>query len=237
MDIHNEPVIHTFIHRLYAVLSTADRDLSCNCYLAVWHGAGMILCSLKPNQSHWQALPHNDQSAQHQQIDIGSLVFEEDSTGDAMYVVLSGECDIRARPAHAASIPQQQSQPISTVLAGPHHKDGAHDSDSCSSEEDEEPSSASLPPRIARSEAEHSSSFWIHKYMQQVLMRHSPAHFGLVLQVLLPDHTGFLLRTNQQHVHIGRLGLYTVQEPHYDTALCVLMRQQYLSHSHCDCHQ
>lgn len=82
-----------------------------------------------------------------------------------MYVVLSGECDIRARPAHAASIPQQP------VLVGPHHKDGAHDSDSGSSEEEEkEPGRASLLPRIARSEAEHSSSFWIHKYMQQVVM-------------------------------------------------------------------
>ena len=137
-----------------------------------------------------------------------------------MYVVLFGECDIRARPAHGVSIPQQQLQPISTVLVQPHCTDAAHDSGSGSSEEEDEPSSASLPPRIARSEAEHSSSFWIHKYMQQVRMSHSLAHSGLVLQLLLPDHTSFLLQTCQQHVSIGRLGSCTTQEPHHETALC-----------------
>lgn len=126
-------------------------------------------------------------------FDVGSLVFEEDSTGDAMYVVLSGVCEIRARPAHAASIPQQQSQPISTVLVRPQHTYGAHDTDSDTTEEEEEPSSASLPSRVARSEAEHSSSFWIHKYMQQVLMSCSPAHSGLVFQLHLWGHMGVLL--------------------------------------------
>lgn len=144
-----------------------------------------------------------------------------------MYVVLSGECDIRARPAHAASIPQQQLQPISTVLVRPHHKDGTHDSDGGSSEE-EEPGSASLPPRVARSEAEHSSSFWIHKYMQQVLMSHSLAHSGLAPQLLLPDHTSFLLHIHRQQIFTGRLGSHTVQERHHDSALCVIMLQQHL---------
>ena len=99
-----------------------------------------------------------------------------------MYVVLSGECVIRARPAHAASIPQQQPQPTSTVLVRPQHENSAHDNDSDTSEE-EEPSSASLPSRVARSEAEHSSSFWTHKYMQQVFVSCSLAHSGYVLQL------------------------------------------------------
>lgn len=108
----------------------------------------------------------------------GSLVFEEDSIGDAMYVVLSGVCEIRARPAHAASIPQQQSQPTSSVLVRPRHRQGSSESDSDASEEEEE-GSARPPPRVARSEAEHSASFWIHKYMEQVL------------QCLHHDSTGF----------------------------------------------
>ena len=105
--------------------------------------------------------------AQHDYIAIGSLVVEEDSIGDAMYVVLSGVCEIRARPTHAVSIPQQQSQPTSVVVVGPKHRHGASDSDSDTSEEgDRNPAGSSAHP--ARSEAEHSASFWIHKYMQQV---------------------------------------------------------------------
>ena len=98
----------------------------------------------------------------------GSLVFEEDSIGDAMYVVLSGLCEIRARQAHAASIPQQRSQPSSSVLLRSRHRQGLSDSDSDASKEEEE-GCAGPPPRVARSEAEHSASFWIHKYMEQVL--------------------------------------------------------------------
>ena len=118
--------------------------------------------------------------AQHKQSAAGSLVFEEDTTGDAMYVVLSGECAICARPAHAASIPQQQSQPVSTVSLQPTLTAGAHESGS-DTDEEEEPGSAILPPRVARSEAEHSSSFWIHKYMQQVVLSYSRARPGLVV--------------------------------------------------------
>lgn len=131
-------------------------------------------------------------------------MFEEDSTGDAMYVVLSGDCAIRARPAHAASIPQQQSQLVSTVLLQPKLTAGAHESGS-DTDEEEEPSFASLPPRVARSEAEHSSSFWIHKYMQQVGLSYSRAHPSLAVRfsAALPQWHG---------VFAGSLGWHTSQE-------------------------
>lgn len=154
---------------------------------------------------------HCDRSAQHRQSAVGSLVFEEDSTGDAMYVVLSGDCAIRARPAHAVSIPQQQSQPVSTVLLQPKLTAGAHESGS-DTDEEETPSSASLPPRVARSEAEHSSSFWIHKYMQQVVLSCNRAYPGVVVW--------FSAALSQWHeVFAGSLEWHTNQE----AALHVLM--------------
>lgn len=111
-----------------------------------------------------------------------------------MYVVLSGECEIRSRPAHAASIPQQQSQPTSTILVGPQPGHDAHNSDGDTSEEEEE-SCASTLPRAARSEAEHSASFWIHKYMQQVnSAMHSecsPALHSALYSSCVWSHMGF----------------------------------------------
>ena len=97
----------------------------------------------------------------------GALVFEEDTMGEAMYVVLSGQCEIRARPTHAASIPQQHSQPVSNVRVRPRRRKAVSDSDTDSSEGKEEISPRAAP-QATRSEAEHSASFWIRKYMQQV---------------------------------------------------------------------
>lgn len=126
-----------------------------------------------------------------------------------MYVLLSGECAIRARPAHAASIPQQQSQPVSSVLLQHKLTAGAHESGS-DTDEEEEPCSAILPPRVARSEAEHSSSFWIHKYMQQVVLSYSRACSGLVVW--------FRAALSKWHgVFAGSLDRHTTQK----AALCV----------------
>lgn len=100
-----------------------------------------------------------------------------------MYVVLSGECEIRARPTQAASIPQQPPQALSAVLVGPKHRHGASDSDSDTDQEGDQSSASSLA-RPARSEAEHSASFWIHKYMQQVVWPAVQPHSGLALPAL-----------------------------------------------------
>ncbi len=98
----------------------------------------------------------------------GSLVFEEDEMGDAMYVILCGQCQIRARPAHAATIPQQQSLPVSSLVVDKRRTDSTQSTDSDSSGDEEDGKPATAPARVVRSDSEHSASFWIHKYMQQV---------------------------------------------------------------------
>ena len=97
----------------------------------------------------------------------GSLIIEEDAPGDAMYVVLSGQCHIWARPAHAAAIPQQQSVPMSSVVRKAAPAEDSDSSDSDSSAEEGSHANA-VVARVAKSDAEHSATFWIHKYMQQV---------------------------------------------------------------------
>ena len=46
--------------------------------------------------------------------------------------------------------------------------DSTHDTDSVSSDDEEGREPAQAPARVIRSDAEHSATFWIHKYMQQV---------------------------------------------------------------------
>ncbi|DBA77663.1 TPA: hypothetical protein ACH3X1_009459 [Trebouxia sp. C0004] len=96
-----------------------------------------------------------------------SIVFEEDEIGDGMYIVLSGQCQIRARPSHAATIPQQQAVPLSSAGVDAKLADGGQSTDSDGSEDEAEREAVQAAPRAVRSEAEHSASFWIHKYMQQ----------------------------------------------------------------------
>ncbi len=95
-------------------------------------------------------------------------MFEEDEIGDGMYIVLSGQCQIRARPSHAAAIPQQQAVPLSSVWVDTKLMDSGQSTDSDDSEDEAKGEAA---PRAVRSDAEHSASFWIHKYMQQVWSR------------------------------------------------------------------
>ena len=108
----------------------------------------------------------------------GSLIIEEDEPGDAMFVVLSGQCHIRARPAHAAAIPQQQSLPPSSVLEKAPLA-GASTSSGSDSEAEEQPSRAA--PAVTSRGAEHSATFWIHKYMQQVGADSRPADIPFML--------------------------------------------------------
>jgi len=95
-------------------------------------------------------------------------VFEEDEIGDGMYIVLSGQCQIRARPSHAAAIPQQQAVPLSSVGVDAKLTGSGQSTDSDGSEDEAEREVVQAAPRAVRSDAEHSASFWIHKYMQQV---------------------------------------------------------------------
>ena len=46
--------------------------------------------------------------------------------------------------------------------------DTKHDTDSASSNDEEGREPAQAPAGVIRSDAEHSATFWIHKYMQQV---------------------------------------------------------------------
>ncbi len=98
-------------------------------------------------------------------------MFEEDEIGDGMYIVLSGQCQIRARPSHAATIPQQQAVPLSSVGVDAKLTPSGQSMDSDGSEEEAEREAVQAAPRAVRSDAEHSASFWIHKYMQQVWSR------------------------------------------------------------------
>jgi len=98
-------------------------------------------------------------------------VFEEDELGDGMYVVLSGQCQIRARLSHAAAIPQQQAVPLSSVGVDTKLTGSGQSTDSDGSEDEAEREAVQAVPRAVRSDAEHSASFWIHKYMQQVWSR------------------------------------------------------------------
>ncbi len=95
-------------------------------------------------------------------------MFEEDAIGDGMYIVLSGQCQIRARPSHAATIPQQQAVPLSSVGVDTKLTDSGQSTDSDGSEDEAERAAAQAAPGVVRSDAEHSALFWIHKYMQQV---------------------------------------------------------------------
>lgn len=95
-------------------------------------------------------------------------MFEEDAIGDGMYIVLSGQCQIRARPSHAATIPQQQAVPLSSVGVDAKLTGSGQSTDSDGSEDEAEREAVQAAPRAVRSDAEHSASFWIHKYMQQV---------------------------------------------------------------------
>ena len=98
-------------------------------------------------------------------------MFDEDAIGDGMYIVLSGQCQIRARPSHAATIPQQQAVPLSSVGVDAKLTDSGQSTDSDDSEDEAEGEAVQASPRAVRSDAEHSASFWIHKYMQQVWSR------------------------------------------------------------------
>ena len=99
-------------------------------------------------------------------------MFEEDEIGDGMYIVLSGQCQIRARPSHGATIPQQQAVPLSSVGVDTKLTDSGQSTDSDGSEDEAEREAVRAAPRAVRSDAEHSASFWIHKYMQQVWSMH-----------------------------------------------------------------
>ena len=97
----------------------------------------------------------------------GSLVIEEDDMGDAMYVVLSGQCEVRARPTQNAispSLPVEQAPAIAMPLRS---DSGSSDSDG-DIEKDSAQAPSSTPATARRSEAEHTATYWIHKYMEQV---------------------------------------------------------------------
>ena len=117
------------------------------------------------------------------------MVFEEDEVGDAMYIILSGQCQIRARPAHAAAIPQHQALPVSSVVVDIRPTVSMQRSDSDSSR-DEEQEKVQPAPRVVRSDAEHSASFWIHKYMQQVQALHFGHCLGKLRQQAKPLSAG-----------------------------------------------
>ena len=99
-------------------------------------------------------------------------MFEEDEIGDGMYIVLSGQCQIRARPSHGATIPQQQAVPLSSVGVDTKLTGSGQSTDSDGNEDEAEREAVQAVPRAVRSDAEHSASFWIHKYMQQVWSMH-----------------------------------------------------------------
>lgn len=87
----------------------------------------------------------------------------EDELGDAMYVVLSGQCHVRARPVPA--IPMQP-QAVPAVTAAAAHQPCSNTDSSDSDDQAEPESSRQTVPR--RSAGDHPATYWIHKYMQQV---------------------------------------------------------------------
>lgn len=82
-----------------------------------------------------------------------------------MYVVLSGQCQVRARPMHAAASEQQpQAAPETAVTA----EQSSSSTDSSDSDNDVAAVEMSRQAAARRSEGEHPATYWIHKYMEQV---------------------------------------------------------------------
>ncbi|KAA6419574.1 MAG: hypothetical protein FRX49_10499 [Trebouxia sp. A1-2] len=140
----------------------------------------------------------------HVQLAAGSIVFEEDEIGDGMYIVLSGQCQIRARPSHAATIPQQQAVPLSSLGVDAKLTGSGQSTDSDGSKDEVEREVVQAAPRTVRSDAEHSASFWIHKYMQQArkLVQAAEAEdeiSGLPLPLLARAAGHWKARTDHRH--------------------------------------
>lgn len=98
------------------------------------------------------------------------MVLEEDEVGDAMYVVLSGECQVRARPERVVSSPDPQLAPPLAVaaLAASSCSSTCSSTDSSDSDDDQARPASGRQATASRSEAEHTATYWIHKYMEQV---------------------------------------------------------------------
>ena len=100
------------------------------------------------------------------------MVIEEDDTGNAMYIVLSGQCQVRARPEHAVHPAITEESPATAVAAS------EASSSTASSDSDDEQSrcQSGRPATAPRSEAEHTATYWIHKYMEQVHNEYHALH-------------------------------------------------------------
>ena len=128
----------------------------------------------------------------------GLLVIEEDDHGDAMFVVLCGQCEVRARPVQTAVRAPEPARKLS--IAGKSHSSGSNASDSDSDDEqgNSQPAS-SVPAATRRSVAEHTATYWIHKYMEQVsiiivwhcfaaCVEHSTSEMQSMLRCLAMQH-------------------------------------------------
>ena len=99
------------------------------------------------------------------------MVLEEDEVGDAMYVVLSGECQVRARPERVVSSPDPQPAPplaVASRCLSALAASSCSSTDSSDSDDDQARPASGRQATASRSEAEHTATYWIHKYMEQV---------------------------------------------------------------------
>ncbi|KAL0037225.1 hypothetical protein WJX79_007052 [Trebouxia sp. C0005] len=197
-----------------AELAQALRAAACIAILAlspserVPHQIDCLACLTQSLQA-LQVLPeelchHLAARMTHVQLAAGSIVFEEDEIGDGMYIVLSGQCQIRARPSHAATIPQQQAVPLSSLGVDAKLTGSGQSTDSDGSKDEVEREVVQAAPRTVRSDAEHSASFWIHKYMQQArkLVQAAEAEdeiSGLPLPLLARAAGHWKARTDHRH--------------------------------------
>ena len=107
-------------------------------------------------------------------------MIEEDDTGNAMYIVLSGQCQVRARPEYAVHPAITEESPATAVAASE-----ASSSTAGSDSDDEQSRCQSGRPATApRSEAEHTATYWIHKYMEQVYTEVHALHKASVVIIL-----------------------------------------------------
>ena len=94
------------------------------------------------------------------------MILEEDDVGDALYVVLSGECQVRARPEHVGESPEPQlASPLAVTATA---ASSCSTTDSSDYDDDQTRPDSSRQASTSRSEAEHTATYWIHKYMEQV---------------------------------------------------------------------